>query len=294
MIYAFILSAPRSGSTLLRLTLNKMPGVIALPETNFFAFIDQHKIKKEFSSPGEKNSSIKKWVRHHSIKKWNVNHAELEKYLEGCVTNAPDLLLQTISFYLKNTLNKEEHGIKIIDKSPTHIFYQHYINDWFPGAKKLFLVRDPRDVVASLKTCSWSTSNPLTNAKVWKNGIKSMNGNDVIKYENLVADPVKEMTSVSRLLDITLDAEKIFKQTEDEVEKRNLTSMNSLKPISTDFINSYKNKLSKTDKDLEIIQEVCKKEMLQLGYTLEPYHKGIKFWFIYLQHTLGLWISKLK
>ena len=78
MIYAFILSAPRSGSTLLRLTLNKMPGVIALPETNFFAFIDQHKIKKEFSSASEKNNSIKKWVRHHSIKKWNVNQLNLK------------------------------------------------------------------------------------------------------------------------------------------------------------------------------------------------------------------------
>ncbi len=41
------------------------------------------------------------------------------------------------------------------------------MSDWYPGARIIHLLRDPRDAVASLKRMPWAPNAILENAGIW-------------------------------------------------------------------------------------------------------------------------------
>lgn len=291
----FILSSPRSGSTVTRLTLGKLENLVTLPETHFWVFKNRY---KSYSLAKDIAFIADKWIHFYSIKKYPVNHLELKQDIISNAKKWNDLLEITAKHYLAFKYNKNvPDNLIICEKSPPHIFHIRQILKEYPQAKYIFLIRDPRDVVASLKNCSWSTSNPLINALVWKNGIKRMWTGDnaiIIKYEDLVTNPAAVLKNICQFLNITFDDKIIIKETTDIVEMNNPTSVNSLKPISDKFITSYKNKLSAPDREQEIIEKICIKEMLKYNYTIEKYKKtDFNLLLKIMYYRLGLLLSKI-
>lgn len=262
-IDGFIYSSPRSGSTVLRLNLNKLEKVIALPETHFFTFLSENKL-----SSNDKISSaqiIDKWVNYHTVQKIILNQSHLLDTLKENATIYLDLLEYTIGLYMdENDINGD--GRCVLEKSPPHIYFQDSIAKAYPHAKSIYLVRDPRDVAASLKYCNWSTSNVYINAKLWMKGVSLIGSGFVIRYEDLVEKPNDVVRGITDFLGVDYDDKKVNEPTEDDIEKKNYSSANSFKPISAAFVGNFSEKLSKPDRELEIIEHLAKVGMKKFNY----------------------------
>lgn len=283
----FLLSAPRSGSTLLRLHLNEFEGVIALPETHFFEFMLRHK-NRSWKSAEDREILANKWVGFYTIIKFPINHQLLKDRIISDAHNWRDLFEITIDQY-RIDLYPELINPAWIEKSPPHIFYQPEIKSLFPEAKFIYLIRDPRAVIGSLKTMPWSTSNVYALARSWKKAAQKFDLNHetvVIQYELLVKNPKVEMKKLFDFMQLSGEFN-LAQRVGDQVENQNWNSQNSFKPISTEHLEKWRNQLSHTDFDLGIIEHVCANEMLHYKYHTENLKKDKRFY-------LNLWISALK
>lgn len=283
----FILSAPRSGSTLLRLHLNEFEGVIALPETHLFEFMLRHK-NRSWKSATDREILAGKWIKFYTIIKFPIDHEFLKEQIINAAKNWRDLFEITIELYRKNNYPKLVNPVWI-EKSPPHIFYQPQIKALFPEAKFIYLIRDPRAVIGSLKTMPWSTSNVYALARSWKSATQKFNPsaqNIVIQYESLVSSPESEMKKLYDFMQI-MGEFNLADKVGDNVEQKNWNSLNSFKPISTEHLEKWRKQLSYPDFDQQVIEYVCIKEMLKYNYQPENLDKNKRFY-------LNLWSSAFK
>jgi hypothetical protein len=258
--------------------MNEFENIIALPETHLFEFINKHQ-KRSWKHEADRKLLATKWINFYTIAKFPINHKSLENQLINKAKNWRDLFEITLEQYRKEHYPDLINPIWI-EKSPPHVFYQPDIHSLFPESRFIYLIRDPRAVIGSLKTMPWSTSNVYTLARSWKiatNKFKMNNQSVVIQYESIVKDPEKELRKLFEFLGLS-GTFKLAKQVEDSVEKQNFNSANALKPISTEHLEKWRNQLSRTDSDQEIIEFVCMKEMLQYGYQPENLPKNKRFY----------------
>jgi Sulfotransferase family len=292
----FLFSSPRSGSTVLRLTLNKIEGLVALPETHFWVFKQAFGVC-DFNDQEKKKKLISAWINYHTVRKMKLEDKDFLNEIHSVLT-WKDLFELTVKIYL-NKIGADQSKVKVIcEKSPPHIFYQEEIKKMYPQAGAVYLVRDPRDVIASLKNCSWSSSNIYVNSRVWCNGVRSMNSferNVLIKYEHLVLSPLETLNKIAGFLNLkTIGlASHNIEATGDEIESTTYSSKNSLNPITKEFIGSYKDKLSAPDSDIAIIQKVCRKEMALHGYEMESVKMNTRSRHKLFLYKLDLLLTKI-
>ncbi len=278
--FIFILSAPRSGSTLLRVLLNRIPEIVSPPETYFLEFYRNNK-NYDPSRAEDRKILADYWVnfRNHL----NVRNLYDRKAFNALVVDEArswaDIFSILVQLYARDARKKMTENSIICEKTPLHIEFQKELLEIFPKAHIVYLIRDPRDVVASLKTCPWSTSNVKLNANYWcktTNLIQDRENSILIKYEDLVETPEVQFGRISQLLQIDID-DKLFQDQAPNEDKESLDPKNldSYKPIDTSFKDRWKTKLSEPDHELEVIENLCFKEMKKFNYvpTTQPNYK---------------------
>lgn len=268
MKLVFLLSMPRSGSTVLRLHLNQFEGVVALPETHFFVFMAQHH-RLEVENPAQRGEIADRWVRFHRIRKMPFDKEALRLRIVRDARTWKDVFLFTLEAYRAQEAPDIAEPLWV-EKSPPHIFHQSAIRAMFPEARTIFLVRDPRAVIGSLKTMPWSTSNTYTLARSWRKAtrlITTGEGRITVRYEDLVREPEATFATLSAFLGVP-GTYSPLERPKDKVEEGNAFSGNAFKPLSTALIDKWREQLSTTDSDLPIIQQVCGKEMRRMDYEL--------------------------
>lgn len=269
---AFILSMPRSGSTLLRLELNKFEHVFALPETQFFSFL--HNLPKHLSFAKSKDEIIRCWLNFHRVNRWDIDKARLAEALKN-TENLRDILDFSAMELYRNTATNPIETPFLIEKSPPHIFFQTQIRNFYPNAKFIYLIRDPRDVIGSLKGMAWSSSNVYTLARSWKVSTQLMTDPNSIfvKYENLVTDAENEIKKMADFLNLKkIDA--VMAKKKASGVKADLIPEKTFKSIDTSNLDKWKKQLSGVDFEAEIIEKICAKEMEKFGYV--PVKKKVR------------------
>ncbi len=288
----FILSSPRSGSTLLRIRLGALPGVLALPETHFFVFRERF-LGHDLMKRDDRVAVARAWTGYYTLRRWPIEHRSLQERIEAEGTSWPAIFWMTAWEYARAEGIDPKTIAVLCEKSPPHVFRTRAIRAMMPDARFIGLVRDPRSVVSSLKNCSWSTSNALINARVWRRGVQQIlsPGLDpfVIRYEDLVSYPRRELERLARFLGVTERVEVPVGSVSDAVIANDPHGTRSLQPITTEHIERWRNTLSRTDRELEIIQAVCRKEMARFGYTSETEMRDLTFFTKYL----ATWIDRI-
>jgi hypothetical protein len=85
------------------------------------------------------------------------------------------------------------------EKTPDHAFFAETLLAWYPGATVIHILRDPRDVVASLMDMPSFPNSALGNANLWINfnraAIRASRepGYVLVRYEDFVAHPEREL-----------------------------------------------------------------------------------------------------
>lgn len=137
----FILGCVRSGTTLLRDVLRHHPRLAAPEETHFFRWAEPFG-----GMPYRKMVSDNRVLKRHRSMD-GIEEAEFQTILNQSVSRA-DLYRRYMALYI----DKNKPGAqRWFDKTPQNVYGAAMIAGDMPGAKMIHIVRNPLDVVSSLR-----------------------------------------------------------------------------------------------------------------------------------------------
>lgn len=290
----FIVGRPRSGTTLLRTLFDAHSHVCIPLETPFICLM--------YSKYGY----INKWdndrflsfyndlMAQPKMNEWTLNKEELKNE----ITNLPSdinyaslckwVYTKYISFYDKEKINI------VGDKNPPFSLSIALLRKIFPEAKFIHLIRDYRDNILSVQkvdfespyVASLATRWVFYNRKIEEQKQKNPELFYTIKYENLVSNPEKYLSQMCKFLDVPYQQEvlKFFNKKEEVLKAYSVDQVkkyhsNLMKPVNTDNIDNWKNKM--TEKDIKIADVIAGSYAEKYGY-FRKYPFSFSFYFLQL------------
>ena len=267
----FIISQPRSGSSLLQQLIVNTDRVKSVPEPWFM--LPLIKTYKETKDQSEYNA--------------HYAHVNFMEYLNGF----PDSLLELKKDIRKQSLklynlNRLKNGqIYFLDKTPRYYHIIDELKDLFPTAKFIFLVRNPISVFSSIldynfkgdvfKIFKEDRHHDLFTAPASLISVfKDWNQTDycLIKYEELIEDSINSFNSVLDYLRLPRISEDLFYEVDEEFQNsRGVDRKGVLKNqrINSDYLNSWKTAIDDSQKKkalLGYLKELGPDMIQQIGY----------------------------
>ena len=204
----FLVGAPRSGTTILQSLLAAHPNITSFPETKFFHYLWSDRLHDKL------RERLDRWF-----------HAEIRR---PDLYNEPEIRRQATSDRIRwfvGVLDRlaEEEGNQIwLEKTPEHIYFIKDILDYLPDARFIHIIRNPLEVVASMRK---ATQDPLNNIlwggewtlefciERWKSAALvtycSQNSPQhlVVRYEDLLTDKTKLLSQCCHFINVAYDVE---------------------------------------------------------------------------------------
>lgn len=269
----YILYSERSGSNLLRVLLGNHPTISAPVPPQFYDSFMPY--ADRFGNLKQKENSIRtismmKRYANHPFSNW-----ELETDAEAIYNKFhPSNFVEIIdALYAANALQNKKTGYVCKEN---HLFnYAGLISSSLTHVNWLYLYRDARDVVSSWLKNKVLFFTAFKAAQSWAEeqktclSLKKAHNLDYLQlsYEELVTDTRETMTTVLEYLSLSIDERCFYNKKERAEAKRNVLWKNLDKPIDASNTKNYLNVLS--DKQLQIVETICKEQMLDLHYDLE-------------------------
>lgn len=267
-----IFGTPRSGTTLLARILNSHKDVIIPNETDFIvplAFVFSRNLSPEIGKTIISEFTTKSPNFDQSIGKY-ISKAEVDEIIFSGEYHSARILS---AIYRQIAANA---GVKISgDKSPNDIDFAKVLCETgtLESIKIVHIIRDVRDVMVSLMKTGWlDDSNPYF-PRFWNNSnlylpMKYKSQPNLylqVRYEDLVRNPVTNVTRICNFLEIEFQANMLGVNILDDQYLGGIYHENLLeKPITAERIGVYKRELSQ---DLEILYiQQAKEAMIAFGY----------------------------
>ncbi len=276
--FFFIIGRPRSGTTLLRTMFDAHPNVcIPLEHSNLIHL--QYKFGRIRNWNKKRILSLfYEFTSNKMIQHWTYDKAKLKKSLLSAPQKSSfSDLIKIIYSHYESVFPKDEQLI-IGDKSPLNSLYlKKLYKGAFTDAKFIYLSRDPRDNIASIKKLKSKGFSPSIDilANGWKQSVnqffymskKAPKQLFFLRYEDLIVHPKEELLKICDFLDFPFD--------EDMLNYHNIKQN-----YSNAFIEKYqkklfsppdKNNLNKwgdvlTAKEVRKIEYQCRNYMEKLSY----------------------------
>ena len=273
----FVLGNPRSGTSLLRLMLNNHPELAIPPECGFSEWLYEKYNFSEMSA-----STYTKFLEDVFISRkfetWQLNFDVLLAAINRKKpNNYRELVYEVYRSYARGAGkpmallgDKNNYYMKKIDK----------LEAIFPACKKVFIVRDGRDVACSYLAINEkkiaSTYKPQLAgdiaeiAKEWVSSVEIMNlwltrGAISVRYEDLVESPHENLSEICKFLGLSYSEKMLsYYKNNDEPEEFMAWKGRTLAPIDTTSIERYKTEL--TVSDLESFESIASDSLQLAGY----------------------------
>lgn len=207
----FLVGAPRSGTTILQSLLAAHPKITSFPETKFFHFLGADRLKSRLPD------RLHRWF-HQEICRPDL-FDQHEVYSRQVTSDRIKWFVGVL-----DQLAAEEGNDIWLEKTPEHIFFIKDILDYLPDARFIHLIRNPLDVVASMRK---ATSDPLNNilwggewtlgfcVERWKSAalisycFRDSPQHLVVRYEDLLQDKIRFLSECCYFIDIAYDVEMV-------------------------------------------------------------------------------------
>lgn len=274
----FIISQPRSGSSLTQQLLLKSDSITSSPESwQMLSLIHTYKYTniKEGYNPNYTSINFLEYL------------TTLDKGLETVKQKIKDLALEL--YALKN-----EKNLLFLDKTPRYYHIIEELYELFPEAKFVFLVRNPLSVFASILDYNFNgnfikflkskdrVEDLYTAPLMIKNAVKSKKNHILVKYEDLIENAEDELSRIFNYLKLetpneigTYEVKDIFNETH-AIDGKSLK--NHKKP-SKAYLNSWKKSIDSTQKKKlvsEYIDSLNKKYNNYFDYNLTQIASDLK------------------
>lgn len=257
----FVLGKERSGTTLLQLMLNAHSNIIAPPESRFIILLYYRygktkkwteKVVTDFCNDLFKEGLFRNF--------WGIEKTELQSVLMDAKEQLTFPLLCKIIFRISSP-GKNEVRI-FFDKNPLYYYFLGELNQLFPEAKYIHLVRDYRANLVSHRRVftvkrgtdiayRWMKVNRLIEEAKQKYPGKYF----TIKYETLVSEPEESMKQVCQFLNLSYDKNMVenhqagmyakFNNNKQETFRK--VHQNVFNPINSKHISEWEEKLSASE-----------------------------------------------
>lgn len=201
----FVVGVPRSGTTLLRLQLDAHPELAIPAETGFGALL------AEFAAhtPGPEEL-VDRIARLDTWPDLAVERDELAAIFSGVRRWSVAEGMRAYYRWYATRHGKRRWG----DKTPVHAEYLNVLAAAFPEARFVHIIRDGRDVAASLTGLSFAPGDGGIEAvaTVWRDGIararaaaESVPHYYELRYEDLATKPERTLRELCEFLDLAFD-----------------------------------------------------------------------------------------
>lgn len=207
----FLVGAPRSGTTILQSLLASHPKITSFPETKFFHYLWADRLKSKLPD------RLHRWLHQ------EINRPDL--YNESEIYSR-QLTSDRIKWFvgILDRLAIEEGNQIWLEKTPEHSYFIKDILNYLPDAKFIHLVRNPLDVIASMRQ---ATQTPGSNIlwggewtldfciERWKSAalisycLRDSPQHLVVSYEDLLQDKIRFLSQCCYFFDIAYDVEMV-------------------------------------------------------------------------------------
>ncbi len=162
------------------------------------------------------------------------------------------------------------------EKTPGHFAYLDTLLAWYPQAKVLYLIRDPRAVVASVKNTPWSEKHADIITLRWRKAANILarweHDSRVyrVKYESLVTNPTKELEAICAHLDVAFDVSMLSPSEEsspiiNQTGWRVAHLKKALQPVTSESVERWRGELDRDD--IAAIETLARSGMERFGYV---------------------------
>jgi len=259
----FVIGSPRSGTTLLRLMLNKNQRLSVPPEAGFLVWL--YTKYKDFSySENEVFLFVRDLLVTSKIEHWGISDKELANYIISAKPASYSELMDVVYlFYSKVKLikNVEVFG----DKNNFYLTHIELLHSLYNDAKFIHIIRDGRSVAVSYmdimkKNINFKYAPKLpvdisdianewvSNINKVESSFNEINSNRYItvRFEDLILEPEKILKKICVFLDVKYDNEMLnyYQTTGDlglEPSSFNKWKSKNLLPLQKDEVFKYKN-----------------------------------------------------
>jgi len=277
----FIVGCDRSGTTLLSLILSQSPDLHVTLESGFIP--DLYGNRKEY---GDFADAKDRWYFLRDLQMtqatsktiafdiFEMSDDEAENILSNSAPCSYESAINALFTKTADLHGKPRWG----NKTPKYVLHLPLIYELFPDAKIIHVIRDPRDVVASILKAGW-TSTVKETARYWEERVRTgiregrkLGGDRYyeLKYELLLQNPGDVTRQICDWLSIGFDIDFIqdYKQDDNRssiVEHHELFDLIG-KPVDPSRAYAWKKHMGKAD--VAEIEQVTGDLIETLGYEI--------------------------
>ncbi len=161
------------------------------------------------------------------------------------------------------------------EKTPHHYQHIYLIYNWFPDARVIFMLRDPRAVFASFREAPYGHEWQDCHAREWRDSVRIIERWErdhrfkVVQYEELVGDPVAVLRDTCAFLNESYTDEMLSRcKSEHRLDRLGgwllENERRAIQPIFTEGIDRWRHELS--EYKVCVIEHYAGKAMENRGY----------------------------
>lgn len=279
----FILGNPRSGTSLFRIMLDSHPNIVVPPECGFIEWLFEK--YKDWKLTEGFEPFLNDLFETRKFETWKFDKDFLRIELNKSLPNTYQNLCGEVYMAYGKYMNSDP--IKWGDKNNYFIHKLKKLDEIFPYAKYIHIIRDGRDVAVSYRQVNsaaikskYKPTLPNTIKEIaleWKRNVNIIqeflsNKEDnslIIKYENLLNNPSKTLNNVTEFLNIRYDDKmlKYYQRNKKLVIEPELTiewKKKTLEKPDTTRISRYKNEMAPYE--IEKFEELTDPILKKYGY----------------------------
>jgi hypothetical protein len=259
----FVVGAPRAGTTLAAVILDSHSRISVFVESYYYIYFrrDIHRYGDLRRLPNLRRLICD--VRDIIGTRRTVDPPDVEEFLKALVAPTFEGVFTTLLYLYAQRQGKTLAG----DKTPDHTAYLGEIMKTFPDSPVIFLMRDPRDTILSIRQ-AFGTS--LTAAAwMWNQAFERLQNAPrpvhLVRYEDLVEKPDETVAAMCTRLGVPYEATmlKFFNRLRDVQASVPLTHTKLLNPVDTKSVGRYQ---TMPAHEIRWIEAACAAGMEALGY----------------------------
>jgi hypothetical protein len=305
----FICGHPKAGTSLITALLDGHLAIVAYPEETLFFRRFLPAIEEK--SHEERIALAEKLLIH--IFEWNQSNpplhqrgfpdrdysdisfeavrAEMRKFLQDGDSSPAKYLNATVLAFGKVSGLLSEDSRCWVEKSPYNEFFAEQIFQWWPDARCIHIVRDPRDNFVSYqrKQPDWTAKvfawNWVRSTRAGFENVKQFGENHylLLRFEDLLREPQKVTHQMADFLDIPWHNNLLQPTRVGDSWRGNSMFEEKYQRISTDPIGRWKDLIKPFN--LAMLQIISKKVMKTMDYALV----GVELNLLSIQQRIRLW-----
>lgn len=279
----FLVGCPRSGTTLLQRLLDAHPDLAIAPETHYVRRI--WKRRRELPGGGDvlddaDRRTAQDWfVAMPEFREMQLDERVFRERTQDCA-DLPGIFLALLRLYA------EPRESRIVgEKTPNHLRSMRLLEQQFPQARFVHIVRDPRAVVDSWSRVPWTNGSPELDAEVWRKYMQAAREAPprdpsrlhTLRYEDLLDDAASALKRVCAFLGVDYHPAMMdfHRQQDPSLNlEREPWKVNAADPLRKGAADGWRACMS--DEAVRAAEAVVWFEARRLGYTLDG--RGVTAW----------------